>query len=159
MRHSSLTEKAQLIGEYELRLHADWTTTSPMPRHYLHFGGNESVPALLKAQGIISDEESLGNKLEEENTALKPSIICLNCREANKPDSSFCSNPKCGMVLKYSAYNETIGEAEKTKKALESIEQRTTSLQTGIEEWEQRFKKLVDSVKGTLYYRSLKCEN
>jgi hypothetical protein len=41
LRHTSATEKAQLIGEYELRQQADWTLTSPMPRRYLHFGGND----------------------------------------------------------------------------------------------------------------------
>jgi hypothetical protein len=47
-------EKADLIGEYNLRDHADWSVTSPMPKRYLHFGRSKSIPALEKAQGIIS---------------------------------------------------------------------------------------------------------
>lgn len=49
--YSSLTENAKIIGEFELMPHADWTTTSPMPQRYLHFGGDESIRAFQKAQG------------------------------------------------------------------------------------------------------------
>jgi hypothetical protein len=122
LRHTSLTEKAQIIGEYELRQHADWTTTSNMPQRYLHFAGNESIKAQLKAQGIISNEES--TESAEPTTALRPPLICTNCKEQNKPESKFCSNPACGMVLKFEAHIETIRESEKMRKELEELKAR-----------------------------------
>ena len=94
LRHTSLTDKAQLIGEYELRLHADRTTSSPMPQHYLHFGGNESITALMKAQGIIStDNESSDDGKAGESLALKPALICLNCREPTNQKANFALIP------------------------------------------------------------------
>jgi integrase len=127
LRHTSLTEKAQLIGEFELRQHADWTISSPMPQRYLHFGGNESVKALLKAQGIISDSES-DAKLAEDSTALRPPRICDNCTELNKPEAKFCSNPQCGMALDFKADIESIVEKENMQKKLEQLTEEQEKL-------------------------------
>jgi hypothetical protein len=126
------SEKAKIIGEFELTPHADWTTTSPMPQRYLHFGGDESIRALQKAQGIISDEEastSGGDNRLGEFTALRPSLICSNCREPNEPEAKFCSNPKCGMPLKFLVDSETIGEAEKIKQDFELLKRQQQRMQ------------------------------
>jgi integrase/recombinase XerD len=131
LRHTSLTEKSQIIGEYELRQHADWTMTSNMPQRYLHFAGNESIKAQLKAQGIISNNESNTAESEAEpTTALRPPLICTNCKEQNKPDAHFCVNPACGMVLSFKAHSESIAEAENIKKTIAAMEIRQTAFET-----------------------------
>ena len=72
---------------------------------------------------------------------LKPRL-CPNCPESNIPESKFCS--KCKFVLTYDAYDEKIGEAERTKKELTTLEQKTTTLQTTVEEMQKRFNQLIE---------------
>lgn len=130
LRHTSITEKSeQGLGEYNLRYLADWTPTSKMPQRYIHFGGNESANALLKAQGIIpvnnnGDGDGNGGSNESLSTALKPSVICYHCKEPNKPEAKFCSNPKCGMVLKFEAASYIESIEEKTRAAKEAEQAR-----------------------------------
>ncbi|HEX6253197.1 MAG TPA: hypothetical protein VFZ55_03155 [Nitrososphaera sp.] len=136
LRHTSLTEKAQIIGEYELRQHADWTMTSNMPQRYLHFAGNESIKAQLKAQGIISNDDSSPDSETAEQSALRSPLVCTNCREQNKPDAQFCANPKCGMILSFKAHTESLAETENMKKALAEIQTRQAA-------FERVFKKFI----------------
>jgi len=133
LRHTSGTEKGQIMSEYELRQHMDWTITSNMPQRYLHFAGNEAIKKQLKAQGIISDNDSDSDTIEQ--SALRPPLICTNCREQNKPDAHFCANPKCGMVLSFKVHTESIAEAENMKKAVAEMQTR----QTAIEEMFKKF--------------------
>lgn len=112
-RHSSLTDKSQILKEHSLRSHAGWSTTSKMPQVYIHYFGNESSTSLLEAQGIITK----GN--EKKN--LLSSIQCTNCSEPNKPDARFCSY--CKMVLKYDAYSETLEEQKSTELEIQLIKE------------------------------------
>jgi integrase/recombinase XerD len=123
LRHTALTEKGLLIGEYQLRQHADWSKNSKMPQRYLHFGGTESVAALLKAQGIVStlEHDQDPNGKAEESSALRPSLICVNCKKPNKPEAKFCSNPKCGMILEFKAHVEREEQLENMQKQLEEL--------------------------------------
>lgn len=81
LRHSSLTDKSQILSESVLRDHAGWTMSSTMPQVYIHLQG-ESSKILLQKRGIIKKEDregliALGNK------------VCPNCTEPNKRDSKF----------------------------------------------------------------------
>ena len=49
-RHNSMTEKAKILKESLLRIHAGWTPNSKMPQIYLHYFGNESSESLLEAR-------------------------------------------------------------------------------------------------------------
>jgi integrase len=111
-RHSVLTEKAQILKEPILKMHAGWSGSSQMNLKYEHWFGNESSQSLLEAYGIRPKEYQLVE-------ALKPKQ-CPNCNEPNKPDSKFCS--KCRMVLTYYAYNETLERQQ--EKDLELIRLR-----------------------------------
>lgn len=51
-RHSSLTEKSQILKESTLRSYAGWSNNSNMPNVYLHYYGNEFCKSLLEAYGI-----------------------------------------------------------------------------------------------------------
>lgn len=97
-RHTSLTEKAKLVNEYQLRLHAGWTKTSKMVEIYTHELGGESTAALLEAYGIFPKESQTEN-------ALRPKQ-CPNCNEVNKPEARFCM--KCRMILTFDAYDEAV---------------------------------------------------
>jgi integrase/recombinase XerD len=116
-RHNSMTEKAKILKESLLRIHAGWTANSKMPQTYLHYFGNESSESLLEAAGIITKDHKVD--------PLKPKQ-CPNCLKPNKPDSRFCA--RCRMVLTYDAYNETLqGQKEKDGR-LSALENQVKSL-------------------------------
>ena len=88
-RHSSLTEKSQILSESLLKEHAGWTMSSNMPQVYVHLKG-ESLKILLQNRGLIKKEDV------KKILALR-SKQCPNCSEPNKPEAKFCV--KCHMVL------------------------------------------------------------
>jgi len=85
-RNSALTDKSTIVKEHILRNYAGWSVTSKMPQRYIHYFGSESSKSILKAKGVIKE-----NEREPQNT-LK-SKQCPNCFESNKQDNRFCS--KC----------------------------------------------------------------
>ena len=121
-RHSSLSEKASLVNGYTLRQHAGWTKNSDMIEIYTHELGGESSEDLLLAYGIDVRKNNIitNDKGEEVLSSLQPKT-CPNCSEPNKPTSKFCTH--CQMVLTFDAFNETIEEAEKTKKEFEQLKE------------------------------------
>lgn len=100
-RHTSLTAKAKLVNEYNLRLHAGWTKTSKMVEIYTHELGGESSRAILEAMGILPKGST--------SHILQPKQ-CPHCGESNKLDAKFCANPSCKMVLTYDEYEQTLEE-------------------------------------------------
>jgi len=118
-RHSALTEKAQILKEPILKMHAGWSGRSQMNLKYEHWFGNESSQSLLEAYGIVT-------KSQELSETLKPKQ-CPNCNEPNKPDSKFCA--KCRMVLTYDAYNETVEEKQVKANELHSVTERMTRIE------------------------------
>jgi integrase/recombinase XerD len=109
-RHTGLTEKAPKIPGM-MNQYAGWTEGSKMPQKYLHYFGNESSNELLQAYGILPKDQ-------EESDTLKPKQ-CPQCKDPNKPDSKFCG--KCGMVLTYDGYQETVQEQQNMKKKMEDM--------------------------------------
>jgi integrase len=126
-RHNSMTEKAKILRESLLRVHAGWTPNSKMPQIYLHYFGNESSESLLEAAGIITKDKKVD--------PLKPKQ-CPNCNESNKPDSKFCA--KCRMVLTYDAYNET----------LENQQEKDIQIRALVEK-QEKFEQLIQSLIDT----------
>jgi integrase/recombinase XerD len=117
-RHSALTEKAKLLKEPILKMHAGWSPRSQMHLKYEHWFGNESNESLLEAYGIITKDQQLLD-------VLKPKQ-CPNCNEPNKLDSKFCA--KCRMVLTYDAYNETIENAQQKDDEIKTIKEQIQAL-------------------------------
>jgi integrase/recombinase XerD len=123
-RHYSLTEKAKILKESLLRVHAGWGSNSKMPQIYLHYYGDESSESLLEAYGIITKDQ-------QELDPLKPKQ-CPNCSEPNKPDSKFCV--KCRMVLTYDAYSETMEENMNKDKEILNLKERMNVMQESQKE-------------------------
>jgi integrase/recombinase XerD len=126
-RHYSLTEKAKILKESLLRVHAGWGSNSKMPQIYLHYFGNESTETILEAYGIITKEQK--------PDALRPKQ-CPNCNGPNKPDSKFCA--KCRMVLTYNAYNETMVEQQEKDTHIQALIKKQ-------EKFEQLIQSLIDT--------------
>lgn len=122
-RHSALTVKSTFLKEHVLRQHAGWSSSSQVPRKYLHYFGNESNESLLMEYGIIN-AESKGNQLLPES--LKPRI-CPNCSETNIHNCKFCA--KCRMILTYDAYEETLQEQKTKDNLLTQMQQQIAAIQ------------------------------
>jgi hypothetical protein len=116
-----MTEKAKILKESLLRIHAGWTPNSKMPQIYLHYFGNESSESLLEAAGIITKDHKVD--------PLKPKQ-CPQCSEPNKPDSRFCAN--CRMVLTYDAYNETLQGQKEKEDRLFTLENQMKSVVSAL---------------------------
>jgi hypothetical protein len=125
-RHNSMTEKAKILKESLLRIHAGWTPNSKMPQIYLHYFGNESSESLLEAAGIITKDHKVD--------PLKPKQ-CPNCNEPNKPVSKFCA--KCRMVLTYDAYSETVEEKQRKDRDVKSLREDITLLKEAVSDMHQ----------------------
>ena len=123
-RHSALTEKARILREPILKMHAGWSGRSQMNLKYEHWFGNESSQSLLEAYGILPQDK-------QSKDILKPKQ-CPNCNEPNKPDSKFCA--KCRMVLTYDAYTETVEEKEHKDNELQNMKQQMMSMQESQKE-------------------------
>ncbi|MFZ0512378.1 MAG: hypothetical protein WAM14_12285 [Candidatus Nitrosopolaris sp.] len=127
-RHSALTEKAQILKEPILKMHAGWSGRSQMNLKYEHWFGNESSQSLLEAYGILPQSN-------QTTDILKPKQ-CPNCNEPNKPDSKFCA--KCRMVLRYDAYNETIEQKQEKEDALATLSDQVMRLVEEVQQLKNR---------------------
>ena len=138
LRHSSLTEKSQIVSESVLRDHAGWSMSSKMPQVYIHLS-NESSKILLEKRGIINKKD------KEISTALK-SRECPNCNEPNKPESKFCI--KCNMVMSFDSYNETIKERQCKEKEMVELKQKyETDIKLLREEMENKFQYIINKIE------------
>jgi hypothetical protein len=127
-RHSALTEKSRILKESPLRDHAGWSNTSQMPQVYIHYFGNESSNSLLEAYGVKNNTSGTMKLFRPKE--------CPNCNEPNKPESKFCV--KCGMILTYDAYTETIEEKRLKDTQIEAMMRKQ-------EQFEQVLQSLIDS--------------
>jgi integrase len=123
-RHSALTEKAQILKEPILKMHAGWSGRSQMNLKYEHWFGNESSQSLLEAYGILPQDN-------QSKDILKPRQ-CPNCNEPNKPDSRFCA--KCRMVLTYDAYNDALESQKEKDSEVQNLKDQMRFLQESQKE-------------------------
>jgi hypothetical protein len=83
-RNYALSEKAKILKEHVLRIHAGWGMNSKMPQVYLHYFGNESSESLLEAYGIVTKER-------QSTDSLKPKQ-CPNCNSLTNQIASAALN-------------------------------------------------------------------
>jgi hypothetical protein len=126
-RHSSLTEKSQILKESVLRAYAGWTMSSKMPQVYIHYLGNESVDSLLEARGVVIKEKGIkDNKIH--------SKYCPHCNEPNTVNSQFCVNPKCKMILSYNEYIETVEKKKQKENEIDEMKKEISIIKEGQKE-------------------------
>lgn len=152
-RHTSLTEKAKILNEYNLRLHAGWTKTSKMVEVYTHELGGESSSMLLEAYGIKT-------KTDPTKSILRPRV-CPSCSETNKPDAQYCVNSACRMPLTLQAYSETKERERETSEhslhfmnSLKDVFEQLRDVRKLLEE-DKKEKKVVDRMKKILEEKGL----
>ncbi|PWU79355.1 MAG: hypothetical protein DLM72_17850 [Candidatus Nitrosopolaris wilkensis] len=148
-RHTALTEKSTILKEHVLRQHAGWSPRSQMHLRYLHYFGNESNDSILEAYGIIPKDKQQSDKLRPKQ--------CPNCNEPNKPESRFCSNEKCRMVITYDEYSETLEHQKKKEDKLSVMENQFNSMQSQIQLLMSTFVNADQSTKNKLARRLFEC--
>jgi integrase/recombinase XerD len=135
-RHSALTEKAKILKEPILKIHAGWSQQSNMHLKYEHWFGNESSESILEAYGLKTKAENIDK--------MKPKQ-CPNCSETNKIDSKFCS--KCRMVLSYDAYTETVEEKQQKESEVKSLNERyEKDMKEMRQEMENKFNQILAKI-------------
>jgi integrase/recombinase XerD len=136
-RHYSLTEKAKILKENMLRVHAGWGMTSTMPQIYLHYFGNESSESLLEAYGIKTKDQQKPDPLLPKQ--------CPNCSEPCRRDDMFC--PRCRMVLTYDAYSETLQEQKKKESEVQMLKDKyEQDMKSMREEMENKFQQILTRI-------------
>ena len=104
-RHSSLTEKTNLLTDHQLTKYAGWVPSTKRRETYIHMSGKEVNNPLLQYHGI------------EIITKPKPTRKeCSKCGCINAVENSICS--QCSFVLNARAWHETKSEEEQEKKDL-----------------------------------------
>ncbi|MFL6412939.1 MAG: zinc ribbon domain-containing protein [Nitrososphaeraceae archaeon] len=136
-RHYALSEKAKILKESVLGVHAGWGMNSRMPQVYLHYFGNESSESLLEAYGIIPKNHQLSDSLKPKQ--------CPNCNEPNKPDSKFCA--KCRMVMMYDVYNETLEKQQEKESEVQKLQQKyEQDMKAMREDMEKKFQQILTKI-------------
>jgi integrase len=149
-RHTGLSQKAQQIHEAELRQYSGWSKNSMMHKRYVHWFNNQGSNAVLKAEGLISKEESGIEKLRP--------VYCSNCNEANTKNAQWCA--KCGMILSFAGYREALEEQKQKEDKLTVMEQQLSLMQSQMQSLISAFSNMQeqkdrDSMAKTLYSSGL----
>ena len=90
-RHARASNLANVLTEAQMKEYLGWVGDSRMAPTYVHLSGRNIDNALLKLNGIKTEDE-VNN--EEHTLRVK---VCLRCQESNSPTSSFCT--RCGSPL------------------------------------------------------------
>ena len=90
-RHARASNLANVLTEAQMKEYLGWVGDSRMASTYVHLSGRNIDNALLKLNGIKTEDE-VNN--EEHTLRIK---TCLRCQESNSPTSGFCS--RCGCPL------------------------------------------------------------
>lgn len=88
-RHSAATKMAKHLTEQQMKIALGWQPNSGMASVYVHLSGKDIDNAILKMNGIDTEEEDTNNKLKVTK--------CPRCREIQDSKASFCF--KCGLPL------------------------------------------------------------
>ena len=104
-RHSSITEKTDMLNDFQLKQFSGWSINSKRPVTYVHRKGKQVINPLLQKYGI------------KENSETKPTRkTCSKCGEINTVEAKLCS--KCSFVLDNRAWEQVRLEEVQEKKDL-----------------------------------------
>jgi ribosomal protein L40E len=90
-RHARASNLANVLTEAQMKEYLGWVGDSKMASTYVHLSGRNIDNALLKLNGIKTEDEV---NSEEHSLRIK---TCMRCQEVNSPTNGFCS--RCGSPL------------------------------------------------------------
>jgi integrase/ribosomal protein L40E len=112
-RHARASNLANVLTEAQMKEYLGWVGDSRMASTYVHLSGRNIDNALLKLNGIKTEDE-VNN--EEHKLRIK---TCLRCQEPNSPASSFCS--RCGSPLDMKTAMQLHEEESKTDSVMDNL--------------------------------------
>jgi integrase/ribosomal protein L40E len=112
-RHARASNLANVLTEAQMKEYLGWVGDSRMASTYVHLSGRNIDNALLKLNGIKTEDE-VNN--EEHKLRIK---TCLRCQESNSPTSSFCS--RCGSPLDMRTAMQLHEEESKTDNVMDNL--------------------------------------
>ena len=119
-RHTSATEKSEILTSAQMCEYFGWTQGSTMSQIYVHLSGRNLDDTLLKAYGISKD-----NSPKEKDLA---PIKCPRCGTVNGATGKFCN--KCGAALDLvAAIDVDKGRASLTMELINLIRQEPALLE------------------------------
>lgn len=104
-RHSSITEKTDMLNDFQLKQFSGWSINSKRSVTYIHRKGKQVIAPLLQQYGIIEKKEHKSVRQE-----------CSKCGHINTTEATLCS--KCSFVLNTRAWEQIKLEEVQAKKDL-----------------------------------------
>lgn len=132
-RHTRLSTLARFMTEAQLCEFAGWEQGSDMPRMYIHFSGRDVDEALLKAYGLVKQEDTLIAKAPRK---------CVRCSTLCESSAETCS--KCGMALTLEAALKKDEEMKKMQEQIDRMNRKFESLVNSIEKTGLEIKRNID---------------
>jgi integrase len=128
-RHTAATEISKSLKDSVLiDQYMGWSHAGNTRQKYQHYYNDDSFDAMLTMMDGLAPP-STAKAIGKYKHLLKPRH-CPNCDEMNKLENRFCA--KCKYVLTYDAFNETVQDAERTKKELEQIKSRQNAFEGAL---------------------------
>jgi len=112
-RHARASNLANVLTEAQMKEYLGWVGDSRMASTYVHLSGRNIDNALLKLNGIKTEDEV---NSEEHKLRIK---TCLRCQESNSPTSSFCA--RCGCPLDMKTAMQLHEEESKTDNVMDNL--------------------------------------
>jgi len=125
-RHARASNLANVLTEAQMKEYLGWVGDSRMAATYVHLSGRNIDNALLKLNGIKTEDE-----VREEEHPLRIRK-CARCSEVSPPTNRFCS--KCGSPLDI-----------KTAVEVQKAQDRTDGIMNRLFE-DQKFKQYVENL-------------
>jgi len=108
-RHSSLTEKTNILSDHQLTKYAGWSPNTKRRATYIHMSGNEVKNPLLAHYGI------------EVPKGPKPvSKYCPKCSHVNPLESKYCQ--ECSFTLDLNTWDELKKDEKKLETQMTNIQ-------------------------------------
>ena len=104
-RHSSITEKSDMLNDSQLKQYAGWKPNSDRAKTYVHRKGKQVINPLLQEHGIIEKQERKPVRKE-----------CSKCNFINTTEATICSN--CSFILDTRGWKYIKLEEEEKEKDL-----------------------------------------
>jgi len=134
-RHSSLTEKSDILNDFQLKQYAGWEINSTRPRTYVHRKGKQVINPLLQEHGIIEKQERKPTRKE-----------CSKCGYINTTEATLCS--KCSFVFNARAWEQTKLEEQQEKRDLDltisALKQKIENLEQNQYDEQKRFEQYLE---------------
>ena len=134
-RHSSITEKSDVLNDFQLKQYAGWTMNSTRARTYVHRQGKQIINPLLQEHGIIEKQERIPVRKD-----------CSKCGHINTVEATMCS--KCSFVLDARAWEQTKLEEQQEKKDMDltisALQQEVENLKENQKDEQKRFEQYLE---------------